>query len=140
MLRAVAAGVVCLVSGWQAGLRLTQRAEQLQAWQQAIDSMHTYCGCLRLSPDEIIARSTAHMSASVREEAHLLTPLEQTLIKACYHVVFNGTQEEQLRQLDFARLRLQHYAENAAEKSRRDARLYTLLGVFGGMCAFLVCL
>lgn len=140
MLRAIAAGVSCLLLGLCAGRRLLRRAHRLQEWQQAMENMRTYAVCRRLPPEEMIRLSMAHFSNDAPYETDpLLEKREKELIAACLHAVLHATQEEQKRQLDFALEQFAHFVCTAEEKSGKDARLYAMLGVWGGLCIFLMC-
>lgn len=145
MLRAVTAGLLTLLSGILAAQRVSQRARMLRLWCTALESMRSHCICLRLPPEEIwqLSAGEAGLPLAVEKaesEICLLTKEEKTLLSACRKILFDGTQEQQKRQFEYACTFFEKRLARAEEKQRQDAKLYATLGIFGGLCIFLVCL
>lgn len=136
MLRAVTAGLICLMCGLEAAQRLNGRVRELRQWQTVLDKLSTQCACLRLAPDEML--QNALNGRSVTQE--YLTREERGWIDDCRKSIYDGTQEEQERQLRYAMRQLEQALAQAQEKQRRDGRLYASLGLTGGLCLFLLCL
>lgn len=151
MLRAIMAGLVCLILGLQAALRLGRRAQALRTWHHVLESISAHCAGLSLPPGEILRLSAENMPgidalcehpAGVEEylQGFALTREERTLIEESLHALFDGTHQQQERQIQYACKRLEQRLLQAEEKQRQDAKLYGMLGVFGGLSVFLVCL
>lgn len=136
MLRAVMAGLICLMCGLQAAHRLSGRVQALGAWQQALEKLNTQCICLRLPPTEILQNALGEQGIS-RE---YLTQEERGWIDDCLQAVLNGTQEEQERQLSYACRQMEQTLAQAQIKQRKDGGLFASLGLLGGLCIFLLCL
>lgn len=145
MLRAVTAGLLALLSGVTAAQQVSQRARTLRQWRTALENMRCYCICSRLQPEEIWRLSAGEAglppeTEKAESEILLLTKEEKTLLSACLKTLFDGTQEQQTRQFEYACAFFEKRLAQAEEKHRQDAKLYATLGVFGGLCIFLVCL
>lgn len=146
MLRAVTAGLLCLLSGIAAAQRLSQRERTMRYWYLTLENLRAHCACLCLPPEELWQMSVGNTSlpASIeraREEI-LQAPLkkdEKSLLCLCLQALLEGTQEQQERQLKYACAFFEKRLAQAEEKQRQDAKLYGMLGVFGGLCIFLVC-
>ena len=132
MLRAVTAGLICLILGIQSSKKLDKRVYALRVWQQTLDKISTQCACLRLPPADILQ--------DVPQQRDALTPEEQAWIEECLQAVLHGTQEEQERQLRYVIKRMEKALERAEEKQKQDAKLFLSLGLLGGLCILLLCL
>ncbi len=145
MLRAVMAGLTGTAHGLIASQRVTQRAQMLRKWCAALESVRTNCACLRLPPEEIWQLSAVetglHLTMEAAEgEMYTLTKEEKRWLLSCFQILLDGTQEQQIRQLEHVCGFFERRLLLAEEKQRRDAKLYAALGVFGGLILFLVCL
>ena len=147
MLRAVTAGLLCLLSGVAAAQRLSQRERTLRYWHLALENLRAHCACLCLPPKDLWQMSVENtplpVSVESAREAIRDAPLkkdEKSLLCMCIETLLDGTQEQQERQLKYACAFFEKRLAQAEEKQRQDAKLYGMLGVFGGLCIFLVCL
>ena len=146
MLRAMTAGILCLLTGFFAAQRLSQRVQLLRQWCFVLENLCANCACLRLPPEEIWQMSAGNTQFSQDpEEAkralaamHLLKE-EKALLSICLETLLDGTQEQQLRQMEHTCGFFEKRLSLAEEKQRQDSKLYGMLGVFGGLCIFLVC-
>lgn len=146
MLRAIAAGILCFLTGLFAAQRLSQRVQLLRQWCFVLENLRANCACLRLPPEEIWQLSAENTQFSkdlegVKKELAALPLLkeENALLLICLETLLDGTQEQQLRQMEHACGFFEKRLSLAEEKQRQDGKLYGMLGVFGGLCIFLVC-
>ena len=136
MLRAVTAGVICLLAGVTEAQRLGRRARVLRAWSSAFESMRAMNAGLRLPPMQIWQKATAEYGAEGQDGS--LSSGEQELIGQCYAAMLDGTIEQQEAQLRYAAERFRALTQQAENKQQKDAKLYGTLGLLGGLCIFLM--
>lgn len=146
MLRALGAGLVCLAIGCMAALRLSQREAALRSMHTALVQMETYCKCLRMDPDEIIAAVMVFLPAENREELMRkmevlpYTKEEKHLVRSVADALYDASQEAQTRQTAFAASRFEELLHTARQKREGNAKLYASLGFLCGLCVFLMCI
>ena len=134
MIKALSAGAVCLVMGCAAAVRLAQRASALRSMHGALAQMETYCQCLRMPPDDIIAAVMTFLPAQNRSELMQamenlpFTKEEKQLVRSVCNALYEASSEAQVRCVSFAARRFEELLCIAREKQGRDAKLYTSLG------------
>ena len=138
MLRALTAGCICLVAGIERARQLCERAKTLRAWQCALENLGASCAYLRLPPEENWRSAIAQ--AGVDMDASVLTKEERMLLVQCQKAVYDGTPQQQERQLRDAAARFAQLLKSAQEKQEKDAGLYASIGLLGGLCVFLMCI
>lgn len=138
MLRAVTAGLICLLAGVSASQRLGRRVCDLKSWLQALQRLSTQCTCLRLPPAEMLQNALGDRSRDL--EKYLLTQDERSGIEACLCSMLNDTQEQQMRQLQYVIRQMEEALSQAQDRQNQDAKLFCSLGLLGGLCIFLLCL
>lgn len=136
MLRAVTAGVICLLAGVTEAQRLGQRVRALRAWSGAFESMRAMNSGLRLPPLQIWHKAAAEHGAE--QQNSMLTAGEKELIGQCCAAMLDGTIEQQEMQLRYAAERFRTLTQQAETKQQKDAKLYGVLGLLGGLCVFLM--
>ena len=146
MIRALAAGAVCFIMGCAAAVRLSQRTAALRRMHAALAQMETYCQCLRMPPDEIVAAAMGFLNARNRHELMQqterlpFTAEEKQLVFSACDALYDTSREAQVRYVSFAAKRFEELLCAAAEKQSRDAKLYASLGFLVGLCLILMCM
>ena len=136
MLRAVTAGMICLLVGVTESQRLCCRVRALRAWTGAIESMRAMNAGLRMPPMEIWQKAVAEHGAERQD--NILSSAEKALIGQCYAAMIDGTPDQQEMQLRYAAERFRALTLQAEKKQQKDAKLYCTLGMLGGLCIFLI--
>ena len=157
---AVAAGLLCALTGIRNARRLRQEAQDLRRWQELLRTLALILSEGTLSiPDALDAaadgegapdKAAAAIAEAMRRDPLLspgdafracsLAPQERSCLERFFCRLGHGTAAMRCHAAEQAGDELALLAQTAAARAAKDAKLYQTLGLTGGACLTLLLL